>query len=245
MKLILRWVLALGVAGFVSGYVGPIVLDPDANQGPLVGIFITGPGGALAGLVLGALFALLPVSDLVRRRALMASCAVLVLGTLWYVLPGPRVRGYLLEANITRCLAPRELQTAAFDHWDERIAHVTWAQPRAGWKTQADALFARPDGVVLDLDVRSRRAVLVHRRPWDRGRITIADVPGAGDVTRAFARHAGGSCAAYPPGPIRLYYETTWDPRPGPWPPDDLPGLLGLVVAGPAPAAYLGGSSSG
>jgi hypothetical protein len=45
----------LGGAGFAIGFFGPMVWAPDANQGPLLGIFITGPAGfvlgALAGLV--------------------------------------------------------------------------------------------------------------------------------------------------------------------------------------------------
>ena len=45
----------LGGAGFVIGFFGPMIWAPDANQGPLLGIFITGPAGfvlgALAGLV--------------------------------------------------------------------------------------------------------------------------------------------------------------------------------------------------
>ena len=48
------WVLALGAVGFACGFFGPIALNPDANQGPLLGIFITGPGGVVAGLVAGA-----------------------------------------------------------------------------------------------------------------------------------------------------------------------------------------------
>jgi hypothetical protein len=44
----------LGGIGFVAGFVGPIMFMPDSNQGPLLGIFITGPGGFLLGLVLGA-----------------------------------------------------------------------------------------------------------------------------------------------------------------------------------------------
>jgi hypothetical protein len=35
------------------GFFGPIVLAPEANQGPLLGIFITGPLGFLLGFVLG------------------------------------------------------------------------------------------------------------------------------------------------------------------------------------------------
>lgn len=48
----------LGVIGFLGGFIGPIVFTPEANQGPLLGIFITGPLGFLAGLVGGAVFAL-------------------------------------------------------------------------------------------------------------------------------------------------------------------------------------------
>ncbi|MEZ5558212.1 MAG: hypothetical protein R3E86_06645 [Pseudomonadales bacterium] len=33
-----------GAVGFVGGFVGPLIFAPDANQGPLLGLFITGPG---------------------------------------------------------------------------------------------------------------------------------------------------------------------------------------------------------
>ena len=33
----------LGGIGFAAGFFGPIILNPEANQGPLLGIFITGP----------------------------------------------------------------------------------------------------------------------------------------------------------------------------------------------------------
>ena len=47
-------VLAGGV-GFVLGFYGPMVLWPDANQGPLLGIFVTGPIGLVAGALGGVL----------------------------------------------------------------------------------------------------------------------------------------------------------------------------------------------
>jgi len=43
----------IGLACFLAGFAGPIVFTPDANQGPLLGIFITGPLGFLAGCVAG------------------------------------------------------------------------------------------------------------------------------------------------------------------------------------------------
>ena len=50
---ILFWALLVGLAGFMGGFFGPMILHPEANQGPLVGIFITGPLGVLAGALLG------------------------------------------------------------------------------------------------------------------------------------------------------------------------------------------------
>ena len=45
--------LFLGAITFVVGFVGPIIVTPGANQGPLLGIFITGPLGFALGLVWG------------------------------------------------------------------------------------------------------------------------------------------------------------------------------------------------
>jgi len=44
---------AIGLAvGFLVGFLGPMVVAPDANQGPLLGIFITAPLGLIAGLTI-------------------------------------------------------------------------------------------------------------------------------------------------------------------------------------------------
>lgn len=42
-----------GATGFVLGFFGPMLLVPGANQGPLLGLFVTGPAGALIGLIVG------------------------------------------------------------------------------------------------------------------------------------------------------------------------------------------------
>src|SRR5258708_4321163 len=43
----------LGGIGFVGGFFGPIIFTPQANQGPLLGIFITGPLGFILGAIVG------------------------------------------------------------------------------------------------------------------------------------------------------------------------------------------------
>src|SRR5204863_564196 len=73
----LRWAIVLGIVGLSTGFIGPIVLSPESNQGPLLGIFISGPAGTLLGAVLGALasgFALPP-----RTNAQILSVAAIAL----------------------------------------------------------------------------------------------------------------------------------------------------------------------
>ena len=48
-----RWAWRTGLAGFVLGFAGPILVTPEANQGPLLGLFITGPVGFVLGGVIG------------------------------------------------------------------------------------------------------------------------------------------------------------------------------------------------
>jgi hypothetical protein len=45
--------LILGGAGFSLGFFGPMIFAPNANQGPMLGIFVTGPAGFIIGAVLG------------------------------------------------------------------------------------------------------------------------------------------------------------------------------------------------
>jgi len=49
----LSWAFAIGFVCFMAGFVGPMIFAPGANQGPLLGILITGPLGFLLGLVVG------------------------------------------------------------------------------------------------------------------------------------------------------------------------------------------------
>lgn len=50
---ILKTACFIGFLGFLAGFIGPVILTPGANQGPLLGIFITGPLGFVLGLGVG------------------------------------------------------------------------------------------------------------------------------------------------------------------------------------------------
>lgn len=46
----------LGGISFCAGFFGPMIFSPGSNQGPMLGIFITGPLGFLLGAVGGAVY---------------------------------------------------------------------------------------------------------------------------------------------------------------------------------------------
>jgi hypothetical protein len=45
--------IIVGAGGFALGFLGPMVLDPSNGNGPLLGIFVTGPVGFVAGILWG------------------------------------------------------------------------------------------------------------------------------------------------------------------------------------------------
>ena len=53
MQSVRYWALVIGAIGFVGGFFGPMLFAPGANQGPMLGIFITGPLGVLLGAIGG------------------------------------------------------------------------------------------------------------------------------------------------------------------------------------------------
>jgi hypothetical protein len=53
----------LGAVGLCFGFFGPMILSPEANQGSLLGVYITGPTGFAVGLLLGV------VREVLRRHA--------------------------------------------------------------------------------------------------------------------------------------------------------------------------------
>lgn len=48
--------IIVGAIGFVLGFFGPIIFNFGGNQGPLLGLFFTGPIGFILGLIAGAVY---------------------------------------------------------------------------------------------------------------------------------------------------------------------------------------------
>jgi hypothetical protein len=237
-----RWPIALGLTGFIAGFLGPIVLNPDANQGPMLGLFITGPGGAIAGLVLGLAFRVLPFAESVQKKALIMVCAALGLGTLYFSLPEPVLVGYVIEADVADCTLPTEAAATAATTWQQAVDHSSYSPP-ADWKQIALRNVAEADGVVLTMRIAQRVMIYQQRKPWNSGRRIASAWQPVDASERYYAIDAGNDCRAYLDRPRQRYTPFTTGPsnpnRPAEeWPPTDTTSFLQLMELGPVPADY-------
>jgi len=65
----------MGITGFAIGFFGPIRFQPWANQGPMLGLFVTGPGGVLLGIILGVVLGVSHPEWSRRRRIWILNAA--------------------------------------------------------------------------------------------------------------------------------------------------------------------------
>jgi hypothetical protein len=221
------WALTLGATGFAAGFFGPIALNPDANQGPLLGIFITGPGGLLTGALLGVVFKWLPIDANGKWLAMLTTSVVGGIVILYFCLPEPKVRGYVIDGRIANCAAPVDGIDAAIKHWDQRIAAVTWAPPRAGWKNDVQRML-RDEGVVIEIQAWRQSDVLEHRKPWNSGQLSASKWQTRSETKSYFANFAGSDCTNYRSDPGFLYVATGQGSKD--WPPSDLQNFLELAL---------------
>lgn len=228
----LKWVLLVGLAGFLAGFIGPIILVPEANQGPLVGIFISGPVGALAGVCLFAFCTALRVSARAQWRLLFASAAVCALVTLFFVLPGPRLLGYLYSAKIESCAPVDSLEEATIARWHKRIGQVAWVSPTAGWERDMRAQIRNAPGVIVAVGELERNSINEYRKPWNHG-VRYAD--GWKALTEATSFYdPEGTCRNYRLGTdfqtFVNYSRATEIKPPDHWPPRELDAVVGLSL---------------
>jgi len=226
------WALAMGGVGGAAGFFGPMILSPDANQGPMLGLFITGPGGALAGAVLGVVFRFLPFTDSVRLQALTFFCTLLGLGTLWFSLPEPVAIANVIEGAIGRCRRPSALMPAAVAHWEERAARYPNSPQRENWRADTDRMLRDAHGVIVEIEMERRNSIIEHRKPWNRGRLDTRGWKSEHGSTDYFG---AGTCESYPPGRHVLLALTSHGTSG--WPPNDLPMFLGLLELQPLSAS--------
>jgi hypothetical protein len=238
---LLRWFLIMGAVGFAAGFFGPVTFNPGANQGPLLGIFITGPAGALLGALLYLICLVLGVSEGGQRQILWISSAALAVGILVYCLPPPALQGELIDAQIQGCEAPAQRVDSAIDDWQKRVAAVTWASPRPNWQADERQRSQLDDGAVLNVVILRRKQLYEKRKPWNRGRITANGWQAANEAKSYYVQFPG-ACADYPTGErtvrFAAYDISALTNGVNEWPPQKVSDFLDLQTLGPVPQQY-------
>ncbi len=237
---VLRWVLIIGGAGFAAGFFGPMIFAPDANQGPLVGILMSGPGGAILGALLWALFGLLHVSGARQRQGIWITSLLLIIATLFLIMPGPELRGDLEEVQIHSCSRPVESIEAANAYWDKELASRADAA-RSGWKEDSREMLQNDDGVVLAVDVVRSKTLRAERKPWNSGQILASEWQPVSAQKSYYARYAGGSCSNYAAGTRAILFRDRHFygiPTNLGWPPKKVPHFLDLQTLEAVPDSY-------
>lgn len=138
------------------GFFEPILLNPDANQGPLFGIFISGPLGFVVGAALGVILPFL-APESVRWKILFSMAGVFAAGVLVFCLLEPKYMGQLLRGQVVSVESAEALVGAAIHRSGGRVLTV---RPTEAWE------------------------VYQHRKPWNYGQfllrreVVLADVRG-------------------------------------------------------------------
>jgi hypothetical protein len=238
---VLRWVLIVGAVGFAAGFLGPITFNPEANQGPLLGIFITGPAGGALGLLLYSICLVLRVSDTRQWQMLWTASAVIAMVTLYFCFPSAALRGELIDAQVRGCEPPAQRVDTAIDYWKKRVSQVTWASPRPDWQADARQMSEVDDGAVLNVVVARRNRLYEQRKPWNKGRI-IASGWQIANEPKSYYVQFPGACSDYPTGEesVRFapYDLSALTNGAKDWPPKKISDFLNLQTLDPVPDEY-------
>jgi len=236
----LRWVVILGVVGFVAGFAGPMIFAPDANQGPLVGIFISGPASVALGFLLYVICRLLKLSAQTQWRLLSGTAALGFVVVILAVQPQPVLRGTIYDTKVKACGTPLGNEAEIFEFWRERIAEVTWAAPRLGWQQDMHVMLDRAPGILVSAEVVRENSVFENRKPWNRGSVFAGEWKRTSEVKSFY--YSTGSCDEFPEGRnLRGFQNYALNGKiepPKDWPPRELEQVINASTFSTVPEAF-------
>jgi hypothetical protein len=203
------------------------------EQGPLVGIFVTGPIGFLIGLLAGWMFERAKIGELAREGIFV----VLVVGTAWGSLvlsrPGPQIFGTIEEGAIVKCETPMVRLPVALSMWGSTIAANPQLGVRPNWQGEARRTLEDAHGVVVEFVTERRRNV--YRDPRSSA-LSAESWIVEEEKAEYFADFAGSACSGYPlHRSERLWAGLPKTPATDEIPPQDPAGVLGLEELDPIP----------
>lgn len=195
-----KWIWILGIIGFAAGFFGPIIFVPEANQGPLVGIFLSGPAGFALGAICWGLCALIKPTPRAQWRTLYALAAAGIATTLLCVQPEPKLLGHVFDGEVQSCEWASDIEESVIAGWDKSVAKYTYAQPRAGWREDMQRQLRDAPGIVITLHMQRENDIRENRKPWNRGSQFASGWTPKSDDTLFY--DAEGTCDRYAKGSV-------------------------------------------
>lgn len=228
----LRWAAVLGIVGLLAGFIGPLVLSPESNQGPLMGIFISGPAGVLFGALIGALAGAVGVSPRTNTRMLSAAAVAMAAATLYFCVPQPRRIADIVEGEVRSCVSAESLKASTVS----RLSAIEASRPErtsTRWGEAFDQALRKNPGVVINVQVLRGKQVFAAQSPWNRGALR-AQPWAAFDVNASYFVERS-DCNSFPTGSkaaFDLHGHT------GIWRPSGIADMLDMKTAERLPPPY-------
>ncbi len=232
--MIIQWMSVLGVAGFLCGFIGPMLLAPEANQGPMLGIFITGPGGAMLGLILGFGVRIMGWPAQRSKRALYACATLLSVVTLYFCIPSPRFRADVVQGAIAACNTADSLREKTIATLSMKPSNRPDAKP-VDWREKFDQANADKHGVVIILHMQRFTRIFEKQARWNRGDLLAKGWTDTDQEVSYFASYSGADCAQYPVGTQVVLSVTGMTDI---WPPYGIAEMLNVKTAEPLSVKY-------
>ena len=228
----------VGSVGFACGYAGPIYFDA-GDLGPLLGLFVTGPGGFIIGIVTAVLVSRTRLQSTGARGVLVATATVVGVTSLLLSIPESRYVADVMDATPISCRPASDVIPEAVGLWDRRLSeHTDWKSTR-GWKDSVPGMAAAEPGIELTMQVHRHRRIDELLKPWNRGRLQPQPWRMGGDhwSTVFFLHREGGTCLGFELGTRQSFAIAVGSPEGTP--PNVLHFFFGLAAVGTVPANYL------
>ena len=221
---VLEWVIVLTLAWFLAGFIGPMIVVPSANQGPMVGIFITGPLGFIAGAILGWLSVLFKAERRQAKNALYGLAAVGTIAIIYFVTPSPRKEAELISGTLEQCQSPSTLRAetvARLQSLSER-QFASWKKPNPwtldAWERRFDESLAAEGGVILTIHTTQIAAQYRGKSRWNAGKVTMSPWSAVERRDVIYLPGPERDCRTHPPVGAQVGYRLQglvdiWEPR--------------------------------
>ncbi|MEP6834958.1 MAG: hypothetical protein ABJB74_16345 [Gemmatimonas sp.] len=239
---LLNWVLTLGACGLVAGIWGPIRFNPQFQMGPLIGVFMTGPLGAILGVAGYFISRWMHWPMPVQWRVIAVTAVLLVAGTILSSFPAPEFKAFIVNSTVVRCRPVSALRDELLAHWKERVDNIKSTEPAVGWPQQMATTVQSAQGFVIDVHVVRRTEIRVNRKPWNRGTLVALDRTKPDETTSYFDDSVKASCANYVEGKaLEIFVDFASRRRvtnSQDWPPTEIDRIVDMLPPNPVPAEY-------